>query len=63
MKKITLIFGVILLLVGLFQGGRYFWDYNALSQYGKGFVWGSIILFLVGILLIYLGLRKNKNSL
>ncbi len=62
MKKIALIIGIVLSLIGFIQGVRYFFDYNTLTQYGKGYVWGSILLFLIGILLIYIGLRKKKTS-
>ncbi len=62
MKKIVLIIGIILSSIGIFQGGRYFLDYNSLSQYGKGFVWGSLIILLIGILFIYFGLRKKKTN-
>jgi hypothetical protein len=62
MKKIILILGIIISLIGIYQSGRYFLDYSTLSQYGKGYVWGSIILFLIGVVLIYLGLKKKKTS-
>jgi len=62
MKKVALIIGIVLSLIGLFQGGRYFFDYNILTQYGKGYVWGSVLLLLIGILLIYFGLKKKKTS-
>ena len=62
MKKIALIIGIVLSLIGFIQCFRYFFDYNMLTPYGKGYVWGSILLFLLGILLIYIGLRKKKTS-
>jgi len=62
MKKSALIIGIVLLLIGFVQGIRYFSEYNILTQYGKGYVWGSIFLFSMGILFIYLGLRKKKNN-
>lgn len=63
MKKIALIIGIILSATGFFQGIRYFFDYNTLTQYGKGYVWGSIFLLTIGLMLIYRGLKKKKNSL
>ena len=62
MKKVFLILGIILALIGFFQGIRYIFDYNTLMQYGKGYVWGSIILFAIGLVLIYFGLRKKKTK-
>lgn len=62
MKKSTLILGIVLLLIGFIQGIRYFFDYHALTQYGKGYVWGSFFLFLLGVSSIYIGLRKKKNT-
>ena len=62
MKKSALIIGIVLLLIGFIQGVRYLLDYNTLTQYGKGYVWGSILLFVMGILLIYIGVRKKNNQ-
>ncbi|MCO5251079.1 MAG: hypothetical protein M9949_06615 [Candidatus Kapabacteria bacterium] len=62
MKKVILAIGIILFLIGLFQGGRYFFDYNVLSHYGKGYVWGSVIILLLGVALIIIGLKKKKIS-
>lgn len=62
MKKSALIIGIVLLLIGFIQGVRYLLDYNTLTQYGKGYVLGSILLFVMGILLIYIGVRKKNNQ-
>jgi len=62
MKKVALILGIILSLIGIFQGVSYIFEYNTLMQYGKGYVWGSIILFAIGLVFIYFGLRKNKTK-
>jgi hypothetical protein len=63
MKKISLIIGFILSIIGFFQGFKYISDYNILTQYGKGYVWGSIILLGIGLVLIYFGFEKKKTSL
>ncbi|MGI5850223.1 MAG: hypothetical protein ACOX8Q_09220 [Christensenellales bacterium] len=62
MKKVSLILGIILALVGFFQGIKYVFEYGTLMQYDKGYVWGSIILFVIGLVLIYFGLRKKKTK-
>lgn len=62
MKKTAVILGVLAVLLSLFQGGRYIFDYYELSEYGKGFIWGNIILFVAGVLLIITGRRKKKRD-
>lgn len=62
MKKVVLIIGIVLSLIGFFQGLRYFFDYNTLTHYGKGYVWGSMFLLIIGLVLIYFGLKKKKTS-
>ncbi len=61
MKKVLLIIGIVLSGVSLYQVSQYILNYNMLSEYGKGYVWGSIILFLIGVILILLGIRKKKK--
>jgi len=62
MKKVILIIGIILFIIGMFQGSRYFLDYTELSHYGKGYVWGSAIILLLGLVFIIIGLKKKKIS-
>lgn len=62
MKKISLIIGILLLILGLYQGGKYAVDYSFLSSYGKGYVWGSLLLIIVGSILVYLSSRKKKPN-
>lgn len=62
MKKAALTIGIILVVIGLFQGIRYFFEYNHLTLYGKGYVWGSFLLIVVGLVLTYLGLKPNKTT-
>jgi multisubunit Na+/H+ antiporter MnhG subunit len=62
MKKWIAIIGVFITLFGLFQVVKYLFDYNSLTDYGKGYVWGSIFLLIVGFFLIIYGVRKKKTS-
>jgi FtsH-binding integral membrane protein len=59
MKKIAFIVGIVLSLAGFFQGYKYVFDYNSLTPFGKGYVWGSIILIVIGLVLIYFGLKRK----
>jgi hypothetical protein len=60
MKKLFLILGIILCLIGGLQTGRYLVDYDVLSEYGKGYVWGSIIMLVLGLIFLYFGLKKKS---
>lgn len=62
MKKIALILGIMLTLLGVFQGFRYLFDYNTLTQYGKGYFWGSMFLLITGLVLISFGLIKKETN-
>lgn len=61
MKKLFLVAGIITASLGLLQCGKYLWDYHALTQFGKGYVWGSVLLLAIGTILIITGLTKNKT--
>jgi len=45
-------------LISLFRGARYIADYDILSIYGKGYIWGNVIIFAVGVLLLVWGIVK-----
>ncbi len=60
MKKWIIIAGIVLIVIGLLQTGSYIADYNSLTHYGKGYVWGSGFLLLLGIILIIVGFKKKK---
>ncbi|MGF1532831.1 MAG: hypothetical protein ACFCUI_03960 [Bernardetiaceae bacterium] len=51
-QKIAFYGGIILCLAALFSLMTYIFDYAILSAYGKGFIWGKLLLLLIGILLI-----------
>jgi len=62
MKKWTIVIGVLITLFGLFQSGKFLLDYNTLTQYGKGYVWGSGLLVVIGAFLIIAGLKRKKPA-
>lgn len=62
MKKLFLVLGFILTLLGALQTGRYFLDYQVLTEYGKGYVWGSGIMLVLGLIFLYFGLKASHKS-
>jgi len=63
MKKIILLLsGTFLVLYSLITGVQYIGDYSILTAYGKGIVLGKILLFVIGIVLVVLGIKKKKLS-
>jgi uncharacterized membrane protein YraQ (UPF0718 family) len=63
MKRILLIAGLILMGLAIASLVTYLFDYEKLSNYGKGYVWGKIIILILGGFLIFLSrkpLRKSK---
>lgn len=69
MKKAYLISGIIIVLLALGRGINYLTDFRELTQeqqqlfyeYHSGHLIGTGIVFLLGLLLIYAGLRKRKK--
>lgn len=59
MKKVAAISGVIVFLIGSFNVIKYLSSYNELAPYGRGYVWGNVILIIVGLALTYYGLKKR----
>ncbi|RCX05481.1 hypothetical protein [Schleiferia thermophila] len=62
MKKILFITGIASSVFGFFQGYPYVFDYGILSNYGKGYVWGSALLFFTGLAMIYFALKIKKQA-
>ncbi len=60
MKKLFLGLGILLILFSVFSFGQYIMDYNVLSDYGKGYIWGKGIILAAGLTLLYFGLKKKK---
>ena len=61
MKLIMLIIGIVLILASLISMIQYVPIYSELSEFEKGVVFGKSLIFLLGVLFIYIGLRKKKN--
>lgn len=61
MKIILRIIGVIVALVGATQSSLYVRDYNIITSYGQGFVWGSVILTVLGIVMIVVSFRVRSR--
>ena len=61
MKKLLLVLGIIVVIASLIRIGQYVADYQILSDYGKGYIWGHVLTLAVGALLIFFGLRKKKE--
>ena len=60
MRKILLFIGIIVILIGLIPLMSYALDYTELSSYGKGYVWGKIIIVFFGALMIIFSRRLKK---
>lgn len=57
-----LILGIVLCLFALFALLQYVFDYRELSDYGKGFIWGKLLMLLLGIAFIVIGRKKPKRT-
>jgi len=63
MKYIFYLIGGILLLSSIYSLVQYALDYDVLSQYGKGYIWGKVLMFIIGAVLIYFGFKKSKKPI
>ena len=61
LRKVNVIAGSVLFLVGALNIFTYVSDYDLLATYGKGFVWGNGILMLVGFLMVSMGLKRRTR--
>ncbi len=61
MKVLFLIIGIVFLFLGIMQSYQYIFDYSLLNEYGKGYIWGNIILVVLGIIFIGIYIKKRKK--
>lgn len=62
MKYALYISGGLMLLLAINGLIRYAGDYSVLTEYGKGYVWGNIILMIAGTGLIFIAKYKYNAS-
>ena len=62
MKKVIIVIGLILTVFSLYNIMPFIADYSRLSEYGKGYFLGNILILFIGIALSYFGLRKKKHN-
>ncbi len=48
------------MLIGIVPLARYILDYSQLTSYGKGFIWGKILIIVVGLFLILVSFKLKK---
>jgi len=61
-KKLLLISGIIVRLFALYPLFKYIFDYQQLSEYGQGYIWGKVFLLLFGLVLIGTSRFKRKAA-
>jgi hypothetical protein len=62
MKYFLLSLGFLLIFISALNLFKYLSDYFIITDYGKGFIWGNILLLIIGILIFIWGLKKRKNK-
>jgi hypothetical protein len=60
MKKFLIGLGAFLIIASFFSLRDVIFDYATITDYGRGFVWGKVMLFLIGLALLFWGLRKRS---
>ena len=58
MKIVLQITGLVIAIAALISLFSYLGDYEILTQYGKGHVWGKVLLLFIGLGIWYVGRRK-----
>ncbi|MBW3469482.1 hypothetical protein [Arthrospiribacter ruber] len=61
-QNLALGFALLVLVIGLFNFFKYVSDFELLSDYGKGYLSGSVIFILLGGILSFLIIRKKIQT-
>jgi len=61
MKKILILSGGVLVFLAIVPIIQYLFENNGFSVKGEGYFWGNVLLLLLGSLLLYKGIRRNKK--
>jgi len=62
MKYFLIIIGSLFCLASLSRISLYIIDYNQLTNYGKGYIWGNILLLILGALMLFYAYKQKKND-
>ena len=62
MKKALFIIGVSLIVITILSMFPFVLNFSSLSNYGKGFIFGKIILIFVGLVLVLFNKKKVRNN-
>lgn len=61
MKRILIIVGGVLVFLAVMPIIHYVFDYDGLNDYGSGYIWGNVLLLLLGSLLLFRGIKMKKK--
>jgi hypothetical protein len=64
-RKIFFFFGLIISLAALYQLFPLLGEYGALADYGKGYVWGNLVILGIGAVIMafsFKGFKSNKKT-
>lgn len=62
LRIVLIIIGCLLFVLGAVQGLPHIPDYGKLTDYGKGYVWGSVLLMVIGLLISVFFLKRKSNK-
>jgi len=60
MKIILFIIGTAISIFGVIKISQNNFTGKALSEYGKGYIFGNVVLILIGLSLIFFAWKKKK---
>jgi hypothetical protein len=62
MKIVLYVIGILIFIFAAIKISQNSFSDSRLSEYGKGYVLGNVVLILVGLLLIFFAWKKKKSS-